>query len=73
MVRLLVLLAFLVPTACGSSSSNVRRCPNSPSVPCLTGEECTIDAARGCEMCRCAEPYGVHEQQVEPIGPASPE
>jgi hypothetical protein len=70
----LLVSALLLPfAACGSSSSHVRRCPNSPHVPCLTGEECTIDAARGCEMCRCAEPYGVREQQPDPIGPASPQ
>ncbi len=70
---LLPLLVAMALTACGGSSRSVRRCPDSPQMPCLTGEECTIDPARDCERCRCAEPYGVREEQHDPIGPASPE
>lgn len=72
-MRALMIALVLISSACGGGTRQVPRCPNSPQVPCMVGEECSIDAARGCEMCRCAEGYGVREEQTDPIGPASPE
>jgi hypothetical protein len=39
----------------------------------MTNEECSVDAARDCEMCRCAAPPEVPLEQTDPLPPASPE
>ena len=69
-IALTLALAF---AACSGAPHHAPRCANSPQVPCLVGEECSLDTSRNCEMCRCAEPYEVRQEQTDPIGPASPE
>ncbi len=71
---LVALLAlFALGSACGGRQSSLPRCPDSPHVPCMTEEECSVDATRNCESCRCAPPGDVPLEQTDPLPPASPE
>lgn len=70
----LALVALLtLGSACGGRQSSLPRCPDSPHVPCMTQEECSVDAARDCEMCRCAPPADVPLEQNDPLPPGPPE
>lgn len=31
------------------------RCPESRDLSCITGQSCTLDRERGCEVCRCSK------------------
>jgi len=61
-------LAALLAQACAGPQrpSSGGACPGSQEV-CLAGRECTVDRARGCELCRC-RPV---DQTLEP--PPGPE
>ncbi|HVY45662.1 MAG TPA: hypothetical protein VHB21_07275 [Minicystis sp.] len=39
------------------------RCPGTWGYPCLTPRVCVYDAARGCQICRCAPPPFVPFEQ----------
>lgn len=70
---LVVVLVLAWGAGCSGTRSSLRRCPDSPQVPCMTNEECSVDSARDCEMCRCAAPPEVPLEQTDPLPPASPE
>lgn len=52
MIGLALLLAPLLG-ACAAQQPVANKCPNTPPVPCMTREECTYDASRGCMACSC--------------------
>ena len=53
LIRCVVLVLFFVTlTSCGGSKT-AGRCPRAVNSPCLTGEVCTWDKAKGCEVCYC--------------------
>lgn len=63
----------VLAVGCGGGTSGVRRCPDSPQVPCLLEPECTIDGARGCQMCRCPSVAATPFEQPDPYTPPEPQ
>jgi hypothetical protein len=58
--------------ACGGGRA-MQRCPESPRVPCMTRQECSVDRERGCEMCRCSAPGDVPLERDDALPPPPPE
>ncbi|HVP62997.1 MAG TPA: hypothetical protein VMT11_20745 [Myxococcaceae bacterium] len=52
--RLLVLLLALAP---GCAMNDKDLCPESQGMRCATAPDCVRDAARGCRVCQCGNPY----------------
>ncbi len=57
-IPLMAVLATIVG-ACTAPLGNVDRyqmCSTEVRMPCLSGQVCSVDEARGCQICRCAPP-----------------
>ena len=59
---LAVSIALLLAPACAMTDKDL--CPESQGMHCATAPDCTRDAARGCRVCQCGNPY--------PTAPYSP-
>ena len=62
MRRLLIALSLVGVLGCALNESGL--CPESKGIRCVTGTDCASDAARGCRVCQCSNPY--------PTAPYSP-
>jgi hypothetical protein len=51
-VALLVAGFIAALAACGPKVKN--QCPGNVTGTCVTEEQCSFDAARGCQVCQCA-------------------
>jgi len=57
-MRLHLVAAVLgVALASGCALNEKDLCPESRGLRCVTGTDCSRDAARGCSVCRCSNPY----------------
>jgi hypothetical protein len=63
-------LVLLAVAACATAQplrSNETVCPEYRNLTCLTTVECTLDAARGCQVCRCEQsPPGGRDRRPPP-------
>ena len=73
-------LLFLVVAfaACGPKVKN--QCAGTTAGTCVTGEQCSFDQARGCQVCQCApldssdqdDPFGNDKNPDDPSLPPEP-
>jgi hypothetical protein len=56
-MRLLLLLTLLAACAHTPAADAAARCPESRDLGCVTKVECSYDRDRGCNVCRCSNPW----------------
>jgi len=61
MKRTLVGLFAVAFASCATMKSDLTVCPEYRGLRCMTAVECSMNAARGCQVCQCS-----------PAGPTSP-
>jgi hypothetical protein len=55
-MRKLLLVAGLALAGCAHLKDSTTVCPEYRDLRCLTAPECSLDKARGCQVCRCSQP-----------------
>ncbi|MFO0570010.1 MAG: hypothetical protein U0263_30470 [Polyangiaceae bacterium] len=55
LLRRLLLAGLLAAPACTKAPSS-KPCPEARATECMTRVDCSYDAKRDCEVCRCAPP-----------------
>lgn len=65
-----VLITLLVLTTISSCTTTkvAGACPGSKNLRCLTGQTCSFDENRGCQVCHCDTP---NTKTMEPDGTTS--
>jgi hypothetical protein len=69
--RLLVLAAAL--PACATVAGREAVCPEYRDLRCASTPVCTLDQARGCDVCRCEEWRQLGPPGYPPPGPGTPD
>lgn len=67
MRRIGVALAAAFLSGCAQLSASRTVCPEYRGIRCMTAAECSMDRARGCQVCQCSPSEGP-ERGVLPSG-----
>jgi hypothetical protein len=72
-LRNTLLLLGLAGAACAGVKARETVCPEYRDLRCLSPVVCTLDRARGCEVCRCEEMKQLPPPGYPPGGPGTPD